>query len=193
MVRNTFFGYGQPAVSLISPENKLFADPNLTPYEYDLARAKALLEEGGYVDRDGDGVREDAHGNPLVVRSVDERRQPGARAAVLDPPGGLGEARHPGELPPPRVLDAGREALVELRLGRDGDGIHRRRRAAQFREPAALLRQPAPLATRISRSPRPNGRRRSIASSTSAPASSISRRGSGTTGGSRRSFIASCR
>jgi len=66
MVRNTFFGYGQPAVSLISPENKLFANPNLTPYAYDLERAKALLEEGGYADRDGDGVREDARGNPLT-------------------------------------------------------------------------------------------------------------------------------
>ncbi len=66
MVRNTFFGYGQPAVSLISPENKIFANPNLKPYDYDLDRAKALLEAGGYVDRDADGVREDAHGNPLV-------------------------------------------------------------------------------------------------------------------------------
>ena len=66
MVRNTFFGYGQRAVSLISPENKVFSNPNLAPYPYDLDRAKALLEEGGYVDRDGDGVREDARGNALV-------------------------------------------------------------------------------------------------------------------------------
>ena len=65
MIRNTYFGHGEPAVSAVSPENKLFYDPNLEPYHYDLERARALLAEGGYLDRDGDGVREDTHGNPL--------------------------------------------------------------------------------------------------------------------------------
>src|SRR6185295_13652052 len=37
----------------------------LEPYRYDLDRARARLEEGGYTDRDGDGVREDAHGHPI--------------------------------------------------------------------------------------------------------------------------------
>ncbi len=63
MIQNTFFGYGEPAVSSTSPENTLFYNPNLTPYAYDPARARALLAEGGYVDRDGDGVLEDADGN----------------------------------------------------------------------------------------------------------------------------------
>jgi peptide/nickel transport system substrate-binding protein len=65
MIRNTYFGHGEAAVSAFSPENKLFYDPNLEPYRYDLEQARALLTEGGYVDRDGDGVREDAHGHPL--------------------------------------------------------------------------------------------------------------------------------
>jgi peptide/nickel transport system substrate-binding protein len=65
MIRNTYFGHGEPAVSAFSPENKLYYDPNLEPYRYDLEQARALLTEGGYVDRDGDGVREDAHGHPL--------------------------------------------------------------------------------------------------------------------------------
>jgi peptide/nickel transport system substrate-binding protein len=65
MIANTYFGHGERAVSAISPENKVFYDPNLEPYAYDLEQARALLTEGGYVDRDGDGVREDAHGNPL--------------------------------------------------------------------------------------------------------------------------------
>jgi peptide/nickel transport system substrate-binding protein len=65
MIKNTYFGHGEQATSAISPENKLFYNPNLRPYAYDLARAKALLEEGGYVDRDGDGVREDARGNRM--------------------------------------------------------------------------------------------------------------------------------
>jgi peptide/nickel transport system substrate-binding protein len=65
MIQNTYFGYGEPAVSSVSPENKLFYDPNLKPYEYDLEEAKRLLDAGEYKDRDGDGVREDAKGNPL--------------------------------------------------------------------------------------------------------------------------------
>ncbi len=35
--------------------------------EYDLARAKALLDLYGYVDRDGDGWREQPDGSPLVL------------------------------------------------------------------------------------------------------------------------------
>ncbi|MCC6765323.1 MAG: ABC transporter substrate-binding protein [Deltaproteobacteria bacterium] len=65
MIQNTYFGYGEPAVSAISPENTAFYNPNLTPYEYDLDTARRLLDEGGYRDRDGDGVREDAQGHPL--------------------------------------------------------------------------------------------------------------------------------
>jgi peptide/nickel transport system substrate-binding protein len=63
MILNTYYGHGEPAVSSVSPENKVFHNPNLAPYSYDLARARALLAEGGYVDRDGDGVLEDARGN----------------------------------------------------------------------------------------------------------------------------------
>jgi ABC-type transport system substrate-binding protein len=36
--------------------------------EYDVAKAKALLDMFGYVDRDGDGYREMPDGKPLVVR-----------------------------------------------------------------------------------------------------------------------------
>jgi peptide/nickel transport system substrate-binding protein len=65
MIQNTYFGYGEPAVSSISPENTVFYDPNLKPYEYDLELARRLLDEGEYRDRDGDGVREDGKGRVL--------------------------------------------------------------------------------------------------------------------------------
>lgn len=65
MIQNTYFGYGEPAVSSISPENTIFYDPNLKPYEYDLDEARRLLDEGEYRDRNGDGVREDKDGRPL--------------------------------------------------------------------------------------------------------------------------------
>lgn len=63
MIVNCLNGYGKPAVAEISPENKLYHNPNLKDYEYDLALAAKILDEAGYRDRDGDGWREDARGN----------------------------------------------------------------------------------------------------------------------------------
>jgi peptide/nickel transport system substrate-binding protein len=65
MVQNCLFGYGAPAVAEISPENTRFHNPQLGDYPYDLEKAQQLLTEGGYVDRDADGVREDRAGNPV--------------------------------------------------------------------------------------------------------------------------------
>lgn len=62
---NCMNGFGRPAVADISPENKLFHNPNLKDYEYDLALARKILAEGGYADRDGDGVLEDGEGNAV--------------------------------------------------------------------------------------------------------------------------------
>jgi len=42
---------------------------------YDVARAKALLDVYGYVDRDGDGWREQPDGSPLVLRMASETEQ----------------------------------------------------------------------------------------------------------------------
>jgi ABC-type transport system substrate-binding protein len=43
--------------------------------EYDPARAKALLDVYGYVDRDGDGWREQPDGSPLVLRVATQPSQ----------------------------------------------------------------------------------------------------------------------
>jgi peptide/nickel transport system substrate-binding protein len=65
MIVNCLNGYGKPGVAEISPENKLYHNPKLTDYPYDLTAARRLLAEGGYVDRDGDGVIEDRAGNRI--------------------------------------------------------------------------------------------------------------------------------
>ncbi|KWX79472.1 peptide ABC transporter substrate-binding protein [Paenibacillus riograndensis] len=42
-------------------------DSQINTYPYSPERAKALLNEAGYVDRDGDGFREDPKGAPFVI------------------------------------------------------------------------------------------------------------------------------
>jgi ABC-type transport system substrate-binding protein len=58
-------------------------DPNFrtTMAEYDPARAKALLDLFGYLDRDGDGYREMPDGSPLVIKA---NSTPNARDNQLD-------------------------------------------------------------------------------------------------------------
>lgn len=65
IVNNALHGFGRPALSYLSPENAQFYNPNLTEYAYDLDTARRLLAEGGYQDRDGDGVIEDRDGHPV--------------------------------------------------------------------------------------------------------------------------------
>lgn len=45
-------------------------DPDLVGPPHDPARARALLDEAGWVDRDGDGVRENADGLPLRIAMI---------------------------------------------------------------------------------------------------------------------------
>ena len=56
-----FLGYGEPAVSPFSPRSEQH-DPSLQPIPYDLKRARELLREAGFEDRNGDGILEDADG-----------------------------------------------------------------------------------------------------------------------------------
>ncbi len=62
-----FRGLGVSAVSDVSPANKIFYDPNLKPYDYDLKLAARILDEAGY-RMIRPGVRGDTEGNPLIFK-----------------------------------------------------------------------------------------------------------------------------
>ncbi|MGH7907235.1 MAG: ABC transporter substrate-binding protein, partial [Candidatus Binataceae bacterium] len=59
-----FHGLAQPAISDVSPANKIFYDPNLKDYDYDPALSAGILEKAGY-HLIRPGVRVDPHGNRL--------------------------------------------------------------------------------------------------------------------------------
>ncbi|NWG18750.1 MAG: ABC transporter substrate-binding protein [Chloroflexi bacterium] len=51
-------GLGEPGISLVTPGHGEAFNDNLQDYAYDVARANQILDEAGYTDSDGDGVRE---------------------------------------------------------------------------------------------------------------------------------------
>lgn len=66
---DTLFGSKvEPLHSWILPEQRAFyaGDEQLTRYNYNVDKARALLDEAGYTDQNGDGVRETADGQPLT-------------------------------------------------------------------------------------------------------------------------------
>jgi ABC-type transport system substrate-binding protein len=68
-IRHVLGGLAIPAQSTIAPFTSGYdADYKSAMSEYDPARAKALLDTFGYVDRNGDGWREQPDGQPLVLK-----------------------------------------------------------------------------------------------------------------------------
>lgn len=64
LVEDLLLGLTQPAVTYW--DNTPFANPELEPWPYDPVRAEALLDQAGWVDTNGDGVR-DKDGVELVL------------------------------------------------------------------------------------------------------------------------------
>lgn len=60
-------GLRTPATTLIIPAFAAFHDASIPGYNYDPEKAKQILDEAGYVDKDGDGLREDPKGNKLSI------------------------------------------------------------------------------------------------------------------------------
>jgi peptide/nickel transport system substrate-binding protein len=56
-----------PANTLLDPRHSTFWDSKQPGYKYDPEKAKKILDEAGYVDKDGDGMREDPKGNKLKI------------------------------------------------------------------------------------------------------------------------------
>lgn len=75
-------GYGSPGLTLIPDGLGPWYNSSITDYEFDVAKANQILDDAGYADTDGDGVREMPDGSqPLNFRmhwpsdSIDGPRQ----------------------------------------------------------------------------------------------------------------------
>ncbi|MFQ5858323.1 MAG: ABC transporter substrate-binding protein [Anaerolineae bacterium] len=58
IINKVYLGQGYKIASNVLPAVEWAHDPSIEPYDFDTERAAQLLEEAGWVDSDGDGVRE---------------------------------------------------------------------------------------------------------------------------------------
>ena len=65
IINQTTNGLSQPQYNAVGENNRYYDPESDTPYTYNPELAKKILEDAGYTDRNGDGIREDEEGNPL--------------------------------------------------------------------------------------------------------------------------------
>lgn len=63
-----YLGYATPAVSVLPPAVGDYVNSDLVDIPFDPEAGARVLDEAGYVDSDGDGVREYSDGSPLEYR-----------------------------------------------------------------------------------------------------------------------------
>jgi len=68
MVDQVLFGDGTAGVPGRLPESNPWSNPKTPTYPYNVEKAKQLLESSGYLDRNGDGLREMPNGKPLKLQ-----------------------------------------------------------------------------------------------------------------------------
>ncbi len=82
IIDEIMLGYAEVAVSPFNPRSKQH-DPELDPRRFNLERAKQLLKEAGFVDRDGNGVLEGPDGKPFEFELVFFQDNEDTRRMVL--------------------------------------------------------------------------------------------------------------
>ena len=82
IAQSTLGGRGEPNYAFITRANTKWANTNIAQYPYNPARAKQLLAEIGIMDRNNDGLLEDAEGNVIEfemnTNAGNSRREKGA-------------------------------------------------------------------------------------------------------------------
>jgi peptide/nickel transport system substrate-binding protein len=69
IINKVYLGQGYQIASNILPAVSWAHDPNIQPYAYDQELAAQILEEAGWTDSDGDGIRE-KDGEPLALTLI---------------------------------------------------------------------------------------------------------------------------
>ena len=68
IVNVAYLGYAEPATVVVPASLGKWHNSDIVDIPFDPTEGCRILEEAGYVDSDGDGIREDDDGNPLEYR-----------------------------------------------------------------------------------------------------------------------------
>ena len=66
MLKNLLYDLYQPATGIFHPTSRMYPKKEIRPYKQDLDRAEQLLDEAGWADSDGDGIRDKTIGGRTV-------------------------------------------------------------------------------------------------------------------------------
>jgi peptide/nickel transport system substrate-binding protein len=81
IIDGVYLGLGINIASPYKPGTR-WSNPNLKPYPYDPAKAKALLKEAGFIDNNGDGILE-RDGKPFSFEIITNQNKEREKSAVL--------------------------------------------------------------------------------------------------------------
>ena len=85
IVRNVYDGLARPGYGPETPANKLFFSKDVPRFEYDPAKAKAMLQDIGLKDSNGDGILELPNGKPVsfnIITNVENRLRVGTATII---------------------------------------------------------------------------------------------------------------
>ncbi len=68
IINVAYLGYGTPLISPVPTAMGDWYNSDMQAVPYDLEEANRILDEAGYLDSNGDGIREYSDGSPLVYR-----------------------------------------------------------------------------------------------------------------------------
>ena len=130
MIGDVQHGLGYPQWSSVSPAAGDFHNPDVRRYLYDLEGANEVLDGLGWLDSDGDGIREDDLGHPISFTLITNGGN-SVRAEIT------------------QIVLEGMMALgldVELRLVGFGDLVAQLKTRAEFyRQAQAIAAENVPL------------------------------------------------
>lgn len=81
IIDGVYLGLGINIASPYKPGTR-WSNPELSPYPYDVAKARALLKEAGFEDKDGDGILE-RDGKPFTFEIITNQNKEREKSAVL--------------------------------------------------------------------------------------------------------------
>jgi peptide/nickel transport system substrate-binding protein len=117
IINVAYLGYAEPATVVVPTSLGDWHNSDVQPIPFDIAEGNRILDEAGYVDSDGDGIREYSDGTPLEYRlyATDDAKEARMLEIISD---GLSQI---GISAPPTLMDE--DSLIALYPAFDFDLI----------------------------------------------------------------------